>query len=70
MGKLTSKRSFFLRLMRRKLAQDLDDMGYPGGRIAAENDRAGGVRTGEIIQARERLEDQERRLPRKRALQR
>jgi len=66
MGKLTSKRSFFLRLMRRKLAQDLDDMGYPGGRMQAESDS----RTGKIIQARERLEDQERRLPRKRALQR
>ena len=66
MGKLTSKRSFFLRLMRRKLARDLDDMGYPGGRMQAEN----GSRSGKIIQARERLEDRERRLPRKRALQR
>jgi len=66
MGKLTSKRSFFLRLMRRKLARDLDDMGYPGGRMQAESE----CRTGKIIQARERLEDQERRLPRKRALQR
>jgi hypothetical protein len=66
MDKLTSRRAFFLRLLRRKLAQDLDDMGYPGGHMGAER----GSRTGEIIQAREQLENQAHEPTRRRALQR
>ena len=51
MGKQTHKRTNFIKLYRRKLQHELNDMGYPGSKETADDGRAIDGSIGVVIDA-------------------